>query len=83
MLPIMTLVSQQILLNTRAGKRILGVCGSREVYIYSKQWKAFWRPNARGYTDKPEEAWVLTLAEALEYTNDCGPEKKIFYKFLD
>lgn len=47
------------------------------VHIWSGQWKAFWRPEAAGYTDKAYEAGVWLRHEAKAMTSHCGPEKKI------
>ena len=51
--------------------------GDKLVHIHSDH--GIWRPNAKGYTDNYDEAWVLTLAEAYEQTKTCGPEKMVTY----
>lgn len=49
------------------------------VYIYSGQWRAFWRANASGYTGDLSQSGVYTLADAWRRTSHCGPEKQIYY----
>jgi hypothetical protein len=63
-------------------KRKNGKLKEREdisVYIYSGQWKAFWRPDGGGYTGDVDQAGVYTLADAWRRTSHCGPEKQIYY----
>lgn len=43
--------------------------------------KGLWRPDGRGYTDEKGggPAWVLPMPEALEWTEHCGPEKRVMF----
>lgn len=56
--------------------------GQEEVHIYSAEWQAYWKPNAKGYHPSKEEAGIYTLDSAIAYSGHCGPEKKIEYHFL-
>lgn len=51
----------------------------QNVFIWSREHGAWWRPNAEGYTSKLEEAWVVDFPTAYDYTKHCGPEKRIDY----
>ncbi len=55
----------------------------RVVRIRSGQWGAWWRPNRMGYTDRIELAGLYTLIEAWEATCHCGPEKEIYFDFVE
>lgn len=57
--------------------------GDKKCRIYSKQWEAYWKANASGYTTDINEAGIYTLASALDNSSHCGPEKKIEYRFID
>lgn len=57
--------------------------GKRTVLIYSRQWGAYWRPNGNGYTSHRNEAGEYTLSEAWKASGHCGPEKQIFYHFVN
>lgn len=48
-----------------------------EVLIYSHQWGAYWRANAKGYTTKKEQAGVYSMKSAWESVAHCGLEKGI------
>ena len=48
-----------------------------EVLIYSHQWGAYWRENARGYTTKKDDAGVYSMKSAWESVSHCGLEKGI------
>lgn len=56
--------------------------GQRLVRIWSGQWGSYWAPERNGYTRRIEEAGVYTLADALDASGHCGPEKRICYEFL-
>lgn len=56
--------------------------GDRLVWIYSREWSAYWRPNGSGYTASVEQAGVYTLADAIKRSGHCGPEKRIVYRFI-
>jgi len=60
-------------------KKFLKKHGERKVYIESNH--GLWRPNARGYTDKISEAWILTMSEAYEQTETCGEEKRVYFRY--
>lgn len=49
-------------------------------YIYSQG--AYWRPEAKGYTDKIDEAGIYKFGEAYHKTVHCGHEKTIKYIFI-
>ncbi len=68
------------LLSEENRKKLFDKKGERIVYIDSKH--GFWRPNAKGYTDKVEEAWTLPLNEAYEQTKHCGEEKRVRFIYL-
>jgi hypothetical protein len=38
--------------------------------------RGLWRPDAKGYTDKSEEAWVLPIEDAIKETQHLGPERR-------
>ena len=53
-----------------------------KVYIWSRQWGAYWRQNGKGYTYETSEAGVYNIQEAYQAINHCGPEKGIeFHAF--
>lgn len=54
-----------------------------QVYIFSGQWRSFWRPDGSGYTRNISDAGVYTLAEAYRRTSHCGPEKEIYFLVKD
>lgn len=56
--------------------------GNKKCHIYSKEWHRYWRANGSGYTEDIKEAGVYTLAQALDCSSHCGPEKKIEYRFI-
>lgn len=45
--------------------------------IWSGEHRAYWRPNACGYTRDVLEAGMWPYAEAERMTKHCGPEKRI------
>ena len=45
--------------------------------IWSGEHKAWWRPDAAGYTDDIHAAGRWTMEEAESLTSQAGPEKKI------
>lgn len=45
--------------------------------IWSGQRGGYWRPGAKGYTDKIEDAGIYTIEECIGNTSHCGPEKRI------
>lgn len=47
------------------------------VRIWSREHQCFWRPNAQGYTAKPDEAWTVDFTTAYKHTKHAGPEKGI------
>lgn len=61
-------------------KTVLKKKGSKKVYIQSNH--GYWRKDAKGHTDKVEEAWVLPLSEAYEHTKHCGHEKQILFHYV-
>jgi len=68
------------LLSPADRQKIFDKKGDRLVYIDSKN--GFWNPDAKGYTDKKEQAWKLPLREAYERTNHCGEEKRVRFIFV-
>lgn len=60
-------------------KKFFDKYGERKVYIESNH--GIWRPNARGYTTKISEAWILTMLEAYEQTDTCGEEKRVYFHY--
>lgn len=57
--------------------------GTKLVRIWSGEWRLYWRPNGAGYTPDSGEAGVYTLADAIQRTRHCGPEKHIVYRFIE
>lgn len=53
---------------------------SVRVRIWSNEWRAYWRHEGCGYTERASDAWVLSLAEAYRVTAHCGPEKRIAFE---
>jgi hypothetical protein len=51
----------------------------QKVMIWSQEHSAWWRPDAKGYTELKREAWVIDFPMAYDHTKHCGPEKKINY----
>lgn len=49
------------------------------VAIWSQEHSAWWRPEAKGYTDYEEAAWVVDFPTAYDHTKHCGPEKGIVF----
>lgn len=68
------------LLKEEDRQKIFDKKGDKLVYIDSKG--GFYRPDARGYTDKKEEAWVLPLRDAYDHTKHCGEEKRVRFLYL-
>jgi hypothetical protein len=54
-----------------------------EVKIFSSQWGYYWRKTGQGYTPNPHESQTYTIAEAFAKTKHCGPEKKIWFIYVD
>jgi len=52
---------------------------NKYVYIWSNQWKAYWRPRGAGYTDNESSAGIFKFKDALNRSGHCGPEKQIQY----
>ncbi|HBA32908.1 MAG TPA: hypothetical protein DCZ12_02085 [Gammaproteobacteria bacterium] len=50
--------------------------------IYSNEWFSFWRQNGCGYGSR-SEAGIYQFEDAYLSTNHCGPEKKIWYEFVE
>lgn len=55
----------------------------RNVRVWTQEHGAWWRPDAQGYTDDDNQAWILDFPTAYERTKHCGPEKKINYFTAD
>src|SRR5712691_6450786 len=51
----------------------------QSVMIWSQEHRAWWRPQALGYTNLKREAWVVNFPTAYDQTKHCSPEKKISY----
>jgi hypothetical protein len=51
----------------------------RRVRIWSREHRAWWRPEGKGYTDDPDSAWIVDFPTAYDHTKHCGPEKKIIF----
>lgn len=51
----------------------------RNVLIWSGEHRAWWRPNAEGYTVGSSQAWIIDFPTAYDYTKRCGSEKKISF----
>lgn len=49
------------------------------VMIWSREHLAWWRPEAKGYTDHEEAAWIVDFPTAYDHTKHCGPEKQIVF----
>ena len=54
----------------------------REVRIWSEEHRAFWRPDGKGYTSDPSQAWKLPFEGAFAVTKHAGPEKQIRFRRL-
>jgi len=52
---------------------------ARKVIIWSNEHGAWWRPEGKGYTGDRADAWAVDFLTAWNYTQHCGPEKKINY----
>lgn len=52
----------------------------RSVRIWSAEWRAWWRPDGRGYTDKINDAGIYSFEDAWSRSAHCGPEKGIIYE---
>lgn len=57
--------------------------GGEDCYIYSGEWGMWWREEGLGYSRKKKNAGVYTLKDAREYSEHCGTEKYIYYKFKE
>jgi hypothetical protein len=53
-----------------------------EVYIWSSEWRMYWRKGG-GYTYEKEEAGLWSREDAFESTRHCGPEKQIDFLTTD
>jgi hypothetical protein len=51
----------------------------RNVFIWSQEHHAWWRPDGCGYTNDIAQAWNVDFPTAYDHTKHCGPEKKISY----
>ena len=49
------------------------------VRIWSREHRAYWRPDACGYTENPCEAWHIDFPTAYDAVKHCGPEKQIVF----
>ncbi len=62
--------------------KILDVKGHRLVNISSDH--GIWRKGGNGYTTMGSpDAWILTLKEAYDRTQHCGPEKKVCFPYVE
>ena len=52
---------------------------AKQVYIWSREHGAYWRPEGSGYTDDKAQAGVFGFEDAFERTKHCGREKLIEY----
>ena len=48
-----------------------------DTFIWSEEYRAYWRPHGCGYTTYVERAGTWTYADAEHMTRHCGPEKQI------
>lgn len=55
----------------------------REVYIYSGQWEAYWRPGGGGYTSDGLQAGKWKFEDALATTRHAGPEKRVEFRAVE
>ena len=62
-----------------ARARVLHDLNGKEVYIFSCEHNAYWRPNRSGYSTDKRGAGIYPFAEAWAATSHCGPEKQIHY----
>ena len=53
-----------------------------KVHIWSGQWGAFWRSNARGYTYNKQDAGIYDIKEAWKKVSHCGLEKQISFQII-
>ena len=49
------------------------------VYIYSREYEAFWRAGGGNYVKNIDFAGVYTLAEAYSKTSHCSAETEIYF----
>lgn len=61
------------------GQRIRAQMLGKQVFIWSCEHMAWWRPERSGYTIHIEAAGVYSFEEAWSATFHCGPEKKIVF----
>lgn len=54
----------------------------QKVYIYSGEWNSYWRANACGYTNSPNEVGVYEIEEAWNCVSHVDISKKISFEFV-
>ncbi len=52
------------------------------VYIWSGQWRSYWRPNCNGYTISKDHAGIYPIKEAWANVSHCGLEKQISFEII-
>jgi hypothetical protein len=52
------------------------------VRIWSEEHRAYWRPKGCGYTGERTEAGDWVSQDAFAMTCHCGPEKRIWFEFV-
>ena len=65
------------LLITGAQAGLIAEPSKKQVYIFSDEHNAYWRPNGAGYTLDGIDAGIYDKDEAIRKTKHCGPEKRI------
>lgn len=61
---------------------LLESMGNPMCRIYSAEWGYYWRPKGAGYGSQ-SEAGLYSFQDAYMTTKHCGPEKRIWYEFVD
>lgn len=61
----------------KGGERTRAKMAGKQVWIWSAEHCAWWRPERCGYTVHRDVAGVYLFEDAWNATHHCGPEKRI------